>query len=251
MTGEDDITTDDLVSLMDEARSRLLLQFSTPLPAPSWVAWKGRARARLWEAVALSMGFEPVAVRYTNAQFVGSSSQADQLAQAFPMRRLANESTIRRTELDLLPRLRMDDGFMRRLQVACECVSAGGPLRPVHGIPAQGLEQAVIGLSEFTAWAQSSTVGWTLPDQFPGLFSESQEAIGRRPRREKASVEQERELLSILAKVGRPDGTVPLHKGGKRSPLKSKCLALALKQPDVFTETTFNAAWAKLKKVKE
>jgi hypothetical protein len=85
------------------------------------------------------------------------------------MHRQAHEATVQRRELELLPRLMMDDGFVRRLQVACDHVSVSGPLRPVHPIPLAGGDHAVVQIAEFAAWATLPPIGWSLPKSFPAV----------------------------------------------------------------------------------
>ena len=94
---------------------------------PDWEMWQSMPTARLWEAVALSLGVDPV----------------EAARDAY------------------LPQHCSD--YPKRLRIAEAHLAAGTALRLVSG--ALDTPTATVRLPEFGAWARS--VGWALPAAFP------------------------------------------------------------------------------------
>jgi hypothetical protein len=104
-----------------------------------WDLWRNMPTARLWEAVALSLGNNP------GSQTNGSASY-------------------------------FDDDYPKRLRVAKEHLSArpGSALQLVRGL--MGTSDATVSLPAFGTWAVS--LGWDLPTEFPRAATEAQSAPG-------------------------------------------------------------------------
>lgn len=110
-----------------------------PAPAANWDVWANMPKAKLWQAVALSLDSEP-------PDELGRSTG---YGPAFD-RKLAES---------IFP-----DEFSDRLKVAQGNVSMDGPLHPLQ-LGVLNDPNAPVNLAEFGAWAV--LLGWTLPERFP------------------------------------------------------------------------------------
>ncbi|WP_309683036.1 hypothetical protein [Polaromonas sp.] len=108
-----------------------------PLPPPGtdWELWAHMPKATLTEAVAVSLGIDPSAIK-TRSGYAEPGKDFD-----------------------------------RRLKLACAYVSHAGPLKSLDALPPMhlmyGPATATVSLPQFAAWALS--MGWELPDKFPRL----------------------------------------------------------------------------------
>lgn len=104
-----------------------------PLPGADWELWAHMPKATLTEAVAVSLGIDPSAIKR-------GGGYAE-------------------------PGIEFD----RRLKLASAFVNDAGPLKPIGPLGALhllgGPVTAVVSLPEFAKWALG--MGWTLPEKFP------------------------------------------------------------------------------------
>lgn len=104
-----------------------------PLPGADWELWAHMPKATLTEAVAVSLGIDPSAIKR-------GGGYAE-------------------------PGIEFD----RRLKLASAFVNDAGPLKPIGPLGALhllgGPVTAVVSLPEFAKWALG--MGWTLPERFP------------------------------------------------------------------------------------
>ena len=133
---------DDLVrQLMASKLSPLI-----PLAPAIWSRWKGRARMPLWQAAALSAGFEPV-YRLQSGNFAAASLAAEN--------GLAIEAE-RYTETPLLKRLRCDMDFSTRLALLTDRLG-GAEMDEAH--PVKIADVLAVALD----------MGWSVPNEFKVL----------------------------------------------------------------------------------
>lgn len=118
----------------------------TPLAPAIWSGWKGRARMPLWQAVALSAGFEPV-YRLQSGNFAAAS-----LAAECGLAIVAE----RYTETPLLERLRCDMDFSTRLALLTDRLG-GAEMDESH--PVKIADVLAVALD----------MGWSVPDEFKVL----------------------------------------------------------------------------------
>lgn len=113
-----------------------------PLPGTDWELWAHMPKATLTEAVAVSLGIDPSAIK--------------------PGRGYAEPGK----------------DFDRRLKLACAFVNDAGPLKPIGPLEALhllgGPVTAVVSLPEFAKWALG--MEWTIPEQFPRTKTEPPKA---------------------------------------------------------------------------
>lgn len=106
-----------------------------PLPGTDWELWAHMPKATLAEAVAVSLGLDPRAIK-PRSGYVEPGKD-----------------------------------FERRLKLACAFVSHTGPLKSLDALPPNhlmdGPATATVNLPHFAAWALS--MGWELPEKFPRL----------------------------------------------------------------------------------
>lgn len=117
-----------------------------PLAPAIWSRWKGRARMPLWQAAALSAGFEPV-YRLQSGNFAAASLAAEN--------GLAIEAE-RYTETPLLKRLRCDMDFSTRLALLTDRLG-GAEMDEAH--PVKIADVLAVALD----------MGWSVPDEFKVL----------------------------------------------------------------------------------
>ena len=106
-----------------------------PLPGADWELWAHMPKATLTEAVAVSLGIDPSAIK-PKSGYVEPGKD-----------------------------------FERRLKLACAFVSHAGPLKSLDALPPNhllyGPATAMVSLPQFAEWALS--MGWELPEKFPRL----------------------------------------------------------------------------------
>jgi hypothetical protein len=103
------------------------------LPPANWDYWEDIPKAKLWEAVALSLNFEPHKVHWEPGY--GADYR------------------------------RSPEEFRDRLKKASAC--ANKTLRVVRTDPYSSSGERVVKLSEFREWAESLHQPWSLPARFP------------------------------------------------------------------------------------
>lgn len=118
----------------------------TPLAPAIWSCWKGRARMPLWQAVALSAGFEPI-YRLQSGNFAAASLAAEH--------GLTIEAD-RYTETLLLARLRHNAEFCKRLALLADRFG-GAEMNESH--PVEMADVLAVALE----------MGWSVPDEFKVL----------------------------------------------------------------------------------
>lgn len=118
----------------------------TPLAPAIWSCWKGRARMPLWQAVALSAGFEPI-YRLQSGNFAAASLAAEH--------GLTIEAD-RYTETLLLARLRHNAEFCKRLALLADRLG-GAEMNESH--PVEMADVLAVALE----------MGWSVPDEFKVL----------------------------------------------------------------------------------
>ena len=104
-----------------------------PLPGTDWELWAHMPKATLTEAVAVSLGIDPSALKPRSGYAEPGKD------------------------------------FERRLKLACAFVSHAGPLKSLDTLPPNhlmdGPATATVSLPQFAAWALS--MRWELPEKFP------------------------------------------------------------------------------------
>ena len=147
-TGPHAESIESLVAHDDFVRQVMAAKLSplTPQAPALWSRWKGRTRMHLWQAAALSAGFEPI-YRLQSGNFAVASLAAEC--------GLAIESE-RYTEMPLLERLRCDMVFSTRLALLTDRL---GGVEMDESHPVKIADVLAVALD----------MGWSVPNEFKVL----------------------------------------------------------------------------------
>jgi hypothetical protein len=221
----------DAVAEHDDFRRQLTASKLSPLIplAPAiWSCWKGRARMPLWQAAALSTGFEPV-YRLQSGNFAAASLAAEC--------GLAIEAE-RYTETPLLERLRCDMDFSTRLALLTDRLG-GAEMDESH--PVKIADVLAVALD----------MGWSVPDEFKVLAgdgaapSASMPAGGLQvPEPLQRQRHQEGEILRVLRELGYDPAELPARPHGKSG---AKAAAWGLLAQKKWSRGVFDKAWDRLR----
>ncbi len=135
------------------AHSLQCQSIDSPLHPVCWEVWAQRRSAPVWQAVALSLGFEPVR-RIQRLLLVGTAVLAGGASGGESQKRIPGDHLSEYHEIPLYQRLRRNMEFSLRLDVAVDQLAAEA-----------GGHEAIVRLADFATLA--GRMGWTLPDQFP------------------------------------------------------------------------------------
>lgn len=180
-----------------------------PDPEPLWQKWLNTPEIELWKAIALSCGREPPAY-YPEG---------------------------------------LDEEFDLRMAIAIAHITPAGALS--NAVRNKRPHLSCVRLADIARLADLSVPPWILPHQFPSAVGA---ALGKvqppQTTKFKAGAQrqrvQERRILELLSGQGYEASRLPPRVQGKRG-TKAAIKRLALTEPAVFTDKSFELAWQRLR----
>jgi hypothetical protein len=194
-------------------------------PAPEWRHWRLRKRINAWEAIALSMGIEPRAVRFDRHAWM--TGGAPNLDAAFHDEAQADE-------------------YASRLQILADCI--GDPEHFAPGaLSLAGPHLHEVAVADFARWVRD-VADWEAPSELVGMTGERTplspaESKGAPIARQ---LWQESAILDAISTLDLNPKDIAVT-NGKRGPKAEIRTWLRARDGDAkWSESVFNKAWERL-----
>ncbi|WP_293999933.1 hypothetical protein [Sphaerotilus sp.] len=220
-------------NLIVEWRRREVLSPNWALRAPLWSLWSERRSAELWQAVALSLDYDPL-YRFQLGVFAAVASTTPKPKPSTEPRQRGDDPSSFQT-IELRERLRRNSGFVLRLEAATDQLGS-----------AEAGERTKVSFHDFRRLADR--LNWHLPEGFVSLApcTPSVSEVPLKPvRGVPAAIAHENAVLAKLQELGFEPLALPPPPRGLSSPAKQAVLT-ALSRDD--EDTRYEKAWKRLTK---